>query len=407
MTFNVEEIEGAISSFGAGEMLIVTDDENRENEADLILLGSAANAQNIGFMVRYTSGVICAAMTNSVAQRLELPLMVRRNQDSKQTAYTVSVDAARNTTTGISATERALTLNLLSNSNSVASDFHRPGHIFPLVAVDGGLRERFGHTEAAVTLAQISNGEQVGVIAELVNDNGEMMRGEQLEEFALRHNLKTLHIADLIKYINEKDLHLSDTLSGKEYKWAKLPLKSGEWKIAIQIGRSGAEHAILKFGDENRHDKPMVRIHSECLTGDAFGSLRCDCGPQLKNAQELIAESGYGYIVYLHDHEGRGIGLSEKIKAYKLQDSGMDTVDANIAIGHQVDERNWSDATEIIKNLNLNSVKLISNNPDKVSMLEEAGIKCEQIKSETNVNKFNKKYLETKRDRLSHSLDIS
>jgi 3,4-dihydroxy 2-butanone 4-phosphate synthase/GTP cyclohydrolase II len=385
-------------------MVIVTDDAGRENEGDLIILGSAATAANIGFMVRHTSGVICAAMSATRARRLQLPMMVKRNQDNKKTAYTVSVDAKTGVSTGISASDRAHTSRLLASNDSVAGDFNRPGHIFPLIAVDGGLKERGGHTEAAVTLSQLAAGEDVGIIAELVLDNGEMMRGDEIEAFGKEHNIPVLTIEELITYCDQINFTLPTSTFQDDLEWAQLPREGGEWKIATHLGRSGGEHAILKFGNPESEEKPLLRIHSECLTGDALGSLRCDCGPQLNRSAELIEESGAGYIIYLHDHEGRGIGLAEKILAYQLQDEGMDTVDANLAIGHQVDERSWDDAKDIISRLGVNSSRLITNNPDKAKILESVGVSYEIISLNIPANQFNMKYLKTKRDRLSHSL---
>ena len=401
---NSSEIKNIIDRYARGEMIIVTDDEDRENEGDLIVLGSAANPQNIGFIVRHSSGVICAAMSSSRATKLQLPMMVKRNQDNKKTAYTVSVDASAGVTTGISASDRAHTITLLSSQTALAHDFNRPGHVFPLVAVNGGLRERGGHTEAAVTLSLLAAGEDVGVIAELVLDNGEMMRGEEIHTFADKNNIPVLTIRDLTHYIEEIGFTYPTQITQDEFEWAQLPRIGGEWQMATHLGRSGAEHAILKFGNPESAESPLLRIHSECLTGDAFGSLRCDCGPQLNRSTELIEKNGSGYIIYLHDHEGRGIGLAEKILAYQLQDEGMDTVDANIAIGHQVDERSWDDAKDIISRLNLTSAQLITNNPDKAKLLAELGIKYELISLDIPANQFNMKYLKTKRDRLSHSI---
>ncbi|MFM7860675.1 MAG: 3,4-dihydroxy-2-butanone-4-phosphate synthase, partial [Candidatus Nanopelagicaceae bacterium] len=303
----------AMDDFKAGKFVIVTDDENRENEGDLFILGENLTSEQMGFMVRYTSGVICAAITEALANRLELPFMVKRNQDSKQTAFTISVDAKENLTTGISATERANTLRTLANAKTLPTDLVRPGHIFPLVANNGGLSARRGHTEAAVVMAAAVNATPVVALSELVNDDGSMMRGQQLIEFAKTHNIEIIAIEALAKEYDQITFE-----SKKTIRWAKLPREVGNWQIGIYRNNFGIEHAILKFGQEKNQANrtPLIRIHSECLTGDALGSARCDCGWQLDKAFAEIESHGSGYILYLRDHEGRGIGLSAKIEAY-------------------------------------------------------------------------------------------
>lgn len=387
----------AINDFKSGKFLIVTDDKDRENEGDLILLAQTATTEQIAFMVRYTSGVICAAMDSATAKALKLPPMVKRNEDNHSTAFTVSVDVIKDRTTGISATERANTLRALGNSNSKPSDFARPGHIFPLIAVDGGLQQRAGHTEAGVALCQLAGANPVAVICELVNDDGSMMRGAQLTEFAGANGIKIISIEEL-----KEIAPAAPTKSNNEFTWANLPIADNNWKISTFTSAFGTEHAVLKFGDLT--DQPLVRIHSECLTGDVFGSQRCDCGEQLAKSISLIEEAGSGLIIYLRDHEGRGIGLAEKIKAYQLQEKGADTVAANITLGHPVDDRDYQDAIEILKRLNISQINLLTNNPIKLSDLLAAGIKVTQLPIQIPSNKHNQSYLKSKKEILNHAL---
>jgi 3,4-dihydroxy 2-butanone 4-phosphate synthase / GTP cyclohydrolase II len=392
------QIDKVLADFKAGKFVIVTDDENRENEGDLILLAEAANPENIGFMVRYTSGVICGVITPETAKRLKLPLMVKRNEDNHTTAFTVTVDVIAGRSTGISAQERANTLRALADENSQAGDFARPGHVFPLISVPGGLHERRGHTEASIALCELTNSRPAAVLSELVNDDGTMMRGAQITDFAIAHGLQVISIDELARISQKKE---AAELSGLE--WADLPLETATWQVSTYISPTGAEHAILKF-EKNSQTQPLVRIHSECLTGDVFGSQRCDCGPQLQEAISQIQENGHGYVLYMRDHEGRGIGLAEKIRAYALQDSGQDTVEANISIGQPVDDRTYEDAVEILKRLKLKGLTILTNNPEKISALKGEGFSVTTKSLEIASNKFNKKYLETKRDKLNHAL---
>lgn len=393
----------AMDDFKAGKFVIVTDDENRENEGDLFILGENLTSEQMGFMVRHTSGVICAAITEALANRLELPFMVKRNQDSKQTAFTISVDAKENLTTGISATERANTLRTLANAKTLPTDLVRPGHIFPLVANNGGLSARRGHTEAAVVMAAAVNATPVVALSELVNDDGSMMRGQQLIDFANTHNIEIITIEALAKEYSQINFESKRTI-----RWAKLPREVGNWQIGIYQNNFGIEHAILKFGQEKNQANrtPLIRIHSECLTGDALGSARCDCGWQLDKAFTEIESNGSGYILYLRDHEGRGIGLSAKIEAYILQDLGLDTVDANLQLGHQIDERDYLDAAEILKLLGIDTLKLLTNNPEKVKHLKELGFAVERVALHSPVNANNEFYLKTKQEKLKHELGI-
>jgi 3,4-dihydroxy 2-butanone 4-phosphate synthase/GTP cyclohydrolase II len=397
-------IDKALDIFRDGGFVIVTDDVDRENEGDLFLLASAATTEKIGFMIRYTSGVICVAMTEERSRQLHLPLMVKQNQDTKRTAFTVTVDAKHEITTGISAKERANTIRALADLSSTAEDFIRPGHIFPLIAHEGGLAARRGHTEAIVEMCKLVGENQVGVISELVNEDGSMMRGENLIKFASEQNIPILSIAQLLK-----TLDVSNRVSSQKevsLNWAELPRSSSgqieKWQITTFLGRGGVDHALLKFGSINSKQPLLVRIHSECLTGDVLGSLRCDCGSQLERAMNEIERAGSGLVMYLRDQEGRGIGLSEKIKAYQLQDQGLDTVDANLALGHNIDERDFGDAAEILHSLRIDSVTLLSNNPEKLESLTSTGIKASLQFLSGEINTFNEKYVATKKERLGH-----
>ena len=394
----MSNLDQVLSDFKAGKFIVVTDDENRENEADLILLAEKSTAENIGFMVRYTSGVICGVITSETAKRLKLPLMVKRNEDNHSTAFTVTVDAIAGRSTGIPAEERANTLRALADVNSQPTDFARPGHVFPLISVAGGLHERRGHTEASIALCELSGSNSAAVLSELVNDDGSMMRGAQITDFANQHGLQVISIEELARLTPKQSI-----AADSGFDWADLPLNDADWKISTYVSPTGAEHAILKFGAAGA-DQPLVRIHSECLTGDVFGSKRCDCGAQLQEAMRLIEGNGYGYIIYLRDHEGRGIGLVEKIRAYVLQDSGQDTVQANLSIGQPVDDRTYEDAANILHLLQLKSLTLLTNNPEKIMAIKESGISVTVAPLEVIANKHNLKYLETKRDKLNHAL---
>ena len=394
----MSNLDKVLADFRGGKFVVVTDDENRENEADLILLAEKATAENIGFMVRYTSGVICGIINEETAKRLKLPLMVKRNEDNHNTAFTVTVDAIAGRSTGIPAEERANTLRVLADAKSLPTDFARPGHVFPLISAAGGLHERRGHTEASIALCELTDSNPSAVLSELVNDDGSMMRGGQITEFAAQHGLEIISIDELARVLPVKK-----SSEVPNMQWANLPLDNAEWQISTYISPTGAEHAILKFADSPK-SQPLVRVHSECLTGDVCGSKRCDCGPQLQEAIRLIEENGHGYIIYIRDHEGRGIGLAEKIRAYVLQDSGQDTVQANVSIGQPIDDRTYEDAAEILHRLKITSLTLLTNNPEKISAIKSAGIEITTAPLEVIANKHNQKYLETKRDKLNHAL---
>jgi 3,4-dihydroxy 2-butanone 4-phosphate synthase/GTP cyclohydrolase II len=390
-----ETLQNALERLKSGKFVIVTDDASRENEGDLIALGIGATEENLAFMIRYSSGVICAAITSEAARRLNLPPMTRINQDSKGTAFTVSIDVKEGLTTGISARERANTLRRLADLKASARDFVRPGHIFPLTVRPGGLRERRGHTEAAMELAVLAGHPPMAFIAELVNDDGSMMRDQSLRDFAAKHQIPVLSIDEIATASI-----FSEEITFPELIWAKLPTHYGNWEIASFPGYDGTDHLLMKYGEPG--SSATIRIHSECITGDALGSLRCDCGPQLAYAMERISEIGSGYIVYLRGHEGRGIGIAEKIKAYALQDQGMDTVDANLALGHPADLRDFRDASSVLSHLGVSTVRLLTNNPRKADALDLAGIRVEIETTDVGSNPFNEQYIATKQEKFEH-----
>lgn len=397
----LSNLEQALADFKSGKIIIVTDAENRENEADLVFAGESATQEKLAFMIRYTSGIICVAITADRAKKLQLPQMVTDNQDDKKTAFTVSVDYKVGITTGISAQERANTILALANDQTKSSDLLRPGHIFPLVASTDLLKSRQGHTEAAVELCLLADQKPVGVIAELVNDDGTMMRAATLEQFAQKHKLPIISIKELSSLT---DLNSLPHKSEREiYEWSQLPRLNSSWQITTDFGSNGATHAVLAYGNIKKSGL-LTRVHSECLTGDIFNSARCDCGEQLNLAMAQIEKEGAGLIIYMRGHEGRGIGLSEKIKAYKLQDEGMDTAQANIALGHEIDKRNWHDAVLILQNLGISSVRLLTNNPAKIKALESASISVERMPIIIKKTSTNEKYLNTKRALLNHEM---
>ena len=390
-------LQTALDAYKNGDLIIVTDDADRENEGDLMLRADMATTEKVAFMVRHTTGILCVAMTQDRARELRLPLMVEENQDSKKTAFTVSVDYKVGITTGVSAEERANTVRALANNTVAHSDFIRPGHVFPLIADNGGLQARGGHTEAGVALSQLVGAPGLCLLSEIVNDNGSMARGQSLMDFAAKNSIPVISVEQLKAVAPAVPL----ASSSFEFAWADLPLRTGIWKIATYPGLRQREHAVISFGTPGV--TPMVRIHSECFTGDVVHSQRCDCGEQLEQSITAIQNHGYGFIVYLRDHEGRGIGLTEKIKAYQLQDQGMDTIDANLHLGHEIDARDWSDAIAIIRALGLTELQLLTNNPNKVAALRNAGVVVTQTPLVIASNKFNEKYLATKEEKLGHT----
>lgn len=403
----LDPIEAAVSAIAAGRAVVVVDDEDRENEGDIVFAADAATPATVALTVRYTSGVLCAPMPADVAERLELPPMVSRNEDPKGTAYTVSCDAIAGTTTGISAADRATTLRVLADPSATAGLISRPGHVFPLVAAPGGVAERRGHTEAAVELSRLAGRAPVGAIAELVHDDGTMMRLPALRAFADEHAMPLVSIEDLVAYLAA----LAEQAPPIEIPTVDLPTRYGTFRVSVHPDpETGAEHLVLqapaRAGDtaDGGAAAPLVRLHSECLTGDVFGSERCDCGAQLDHAlRQAVAEGGT--VIYLRGHEGRGIGLANKILAYALQDTGLDTVSANEHLGLPADARSYRSAALILGRLGLDRIRLVTNNPDKAEQLERAGVVVtEVVPSPAPVTEHNRRYLSTKRDRMSHRL---
>ncbi|WP_454943826.1 bifunctional 3,4-dihydroxy-2-butanone-4-phosphate synthase/GTP cyclohydrolase II [Fusobacterium hwasookii] len=397
----IYKIEDVLEDIKNGIPLIIVDDENRENEGDLFVAAEKATYESINLMATFARGLTCTPMSSEYAIRLGLDPMTARNTDAKCTAFTVSVDAKEGTTTGISIADRLTTIKKLADINSVSSDFTRPGHIFPLIAKDNGVLEREGHTEATVDLCKICGLTPVSVICEILKDDGTMARMDDLEIFAKEHNLKIITIADLIKYRKRtQELMKIEVV-------ANMPTDNGTFKIVgFENHIDGKEHIALVKGDVKGKEAVTVRIHSECFTGDILGSLRCDCGSQLKTAMRRIDRLGEGVILYLRQ-EGRGIGLLNKLRAYNLQEEGMDTLDANLHLGFGADMRDYAVAAQMLKALGVKSIKLLTNNPLKINGLEEYGIPVvEREEIEIEHNKVNKVYLKTKKERMGHLLKI-
>ncbi|WP_198083458.1 bifunctional 3,4-dihydroxy-2-butanone-4-phosphate synthase/GTP cyclohydrolase II [Variovorax sp. E3] len=394
-------IEDALQALARGSIVVVVDDEDRENEGDLILAAEFATPEAIAFMVRYTSGMLCVGLPGERLDELELPLMVERNTDSMKTAYTVTIDYRHGTTTGISASDRAATVRALVDTQAVAGDFNRPGHVFPLRAVPGGVLSRPGHTEAAVDLTRLAGLRPGGVLAEVVNDDGTMARRPQLEAFARQHGLPLVSIADLVAYRAEKSKIWRESE-------AKIPTRHGLFRTCVyREAGSPHEHVALVLGDVAGSADVLVRVHSECLTGDTFGSLRCDCRMQLEASMARIGKEGRGVLLYLRGHEGRGIGLSHKLRAYALQDEGMDTVEANLALGLAVDSRDYTVGSSILRELGITSMRLMTNNPAKYHGLSCHGLEIvERLPLCTPPTRENHGYLLAKQTRLGHQLDM-
>ncbi|GGL02385.1 bifunctional 3,4-dihydroxy-2-butanone-4-phosphate synthase/GTP cyclohydrolase II [Nocardia jinanensis] len=400
--------DAAIDALRAGRPVLVTDAADRENEGDIVLAADRVGTEWIAWTVRNTSGLLCAPMTAERADALDLPAMVAHNEDPKSTAYTVTVDAARGVSTGISAADRGHTLRLLAAAEAGPADFTRPGHVLPLRARPGGVLERPGHTEAAVDLCTLAGLPAVGVIAELVADDGSMMRYPQVAALGTRMGLPVLTIAELAEYRRRHDPDRWE-VAPRVRRGAEtvLPTLSGELRaIGYQDTETGAEHIALLSGDVHR-GAPLVRVHSECLTGEAFHSRRCECGPQLDAALDRIRRDG-GVVVYLRGHEGRGIGLLKKLAAYRLQDRGLDTVEANIELDEPVDGREYGAAAAILRDLRIDRVRVLTNNPDKVRGLQTAGIDiAERIPLVVGVAASNVRYLDAKRRRMGHLFDAA
>lgn len=399
-SIRLDSIEAAVKELAAGRAIVVVDDEDRENEGDLIFAADKATAELAGFMIRHTSGVICVAMEGQALDRLGLPPMTAVNEDKKQTAYAVSVDSRIGVTTGISAADRAVTIKALASDTTTAGDLTRPGHVFPLRAVPGGVLRRAGHTEAGVDLCRMAGLPAAAAICEVVHDDGSMMRAEALRAFADEHGLVMISIADLIAYRRRMERNVERIVE------VPMPLSMGEFRaVGYRNALDGIEHVALVMGTVDDGKPVMVRVHSECLTGDVFHSLRCDCGNQLHLALTRVADEGRGVVLYLRGHEGRGIGLLHKLQAYQLQDEGADTVEANLMLGMPADARDYGTGAQILADLGIKSMRLLTNNPAKRAGLEGYGLTiAERIPLVSGVNARNKSYLETKRDRMGHEL---
>lgn len=392
-------IEDAVADLRAGKVVIVVDDEDRENEGDFVALSETITPETVNFMITHGKGLVCVTVTEQLAHSLHLPLMTNESTDPYETAFTISIDH-RETTTGISAYERALTIKALTDEATTKDDFKRPGHVFPLIAKNGGVIERPGHTEAAVDLAKLSGAFPSGVICEIINEDGTMARVPELLQIAEQFHLKIITIADLIKYRKKHE-----QLIRREVK-TNVQTAYGTFQM---VGYSNViddkEHLALVKG-ELQSESVLARIHSECLTGDVFHSYRCDCGPQLDEALKRIAERGSGVLIYMRQ-EGRGIGLLNKLRAYELQEEGLDTVEANEALGFAADLREYEISAHILKDLGVHSVELMTNNPKKVLGLEENGIVVERrIPLERGIRKENERYIKTKREKLNHLFTV-
>jgi 3,4-dihydroxy 2-butanone 4-phosphate synthase/GTP cyclohydrolase II len=401
--FMLNSIPEAIEDIASGKMVLVVDNEDRENEGDLVAAAELCTTEIMNFFVRFARGLVCAPLSQEIADRLGLGLMVEHNTDLHGTAFTVTVDAADGTTTGISAEERAVTVRKLADPAALPGDFRRPGHIFPLRARTDGVLKRSGHTEAAVDLAKLAGLKPVGVICEVLNEDGTMARLPQLMAFAEEHGIKIISVAELIRYRLSREKLVQKEAS------ANLPTEYGDFIVCAYKYAGDVDeviHLALVKGDVSLVDSVLVRVHSECLTGETFGSLRCDCGPQLHGSMKMIEREGAGVLLYLRQ-EGRGIGLLAKLKAYKLQEQGFDTQDANIELGFPPDLRDYGVGAQILVDLGIKKIRLITNNPRKIIGLEGYGLEiAERVPLEIPPNEYNKKYLETKSCKMGHVLHI-
>ena len=399
--FRFDSIEDALKDFASGKMILVADDEDRENEGDLICSGQMVTPDVINFMAQEAKGLICLAMSPEIAEKLDLPQMVEQNNEGMKTAFTVSIDAAEKygVTTGISAFDRAKTVEVALAPDAVPSDLRRPGHLFPCVAKPAGVLQRTGHTETVVDLAKLCGHTPAGVMCEVMSEDGHMMRRDDLRKFADKHNIKFISVAELIAYRLKSERYVTREAE------AFLPTQFGEFMIyGYRNKLTGMEYAAL-VKDDGSDKIPAVRVHSECLTGDIFHSLKCDCNSQLHGAMKYINEYGKGAVIYMRGHEGRGIGLVNKIKAYKLQECGQDTVEANISLGFKPDLRNYGDGAQIILDIGFTTFNLITNNPKKIIALKGYGLNVnEVIKLTPEINQYNKRYMDTKKDKMHHML---
>lgn len=398
--YKFNTIEEAIEDIREGRLIVVVDDEDRENEGDLLMAAEKVTPEAINFMAKYGRGLICMPMSGDRLKDLDIPQMVEHNTDNHQTAFTVSIDSAE-TTTGISAHERAFTIQKVLDPSVKATDFRKPGHIFPLEAREGGVLKRAGHTEAAVDLAKLAGLYSAGVICEIMNEDGTMARIPELMEFVKKHGLKIITIADLIAYRRKNEILIDHVAE------ANMPTKYGDFRIiGYENKLNGEHHVALVKGDVDNGQPVLVRVHSECLTGDAFGSIRCDCGEQFATAMEQINKEGRGILVYMRQ-EGRGIGLINKLRAYSLQDGGMDTVEANLALGFPEDMRDYGIGAQILADLGVKRIKLLTNNPRKISGLAGYGMEVvERVAIQMNYNEKNAYYLKTKQAKMGHMLEF-
>ncbi|UAL31335.1 bifunctional 3,4-dihydroxy-2-butanone-4-phosphate synthase/GTP cyclohydrolase II [Nocardioides rotundus] len=400
MSVRLDPVERAVADIAAGRPVVVVDDEDRENEGDIIFAAAKATPELMAWTIRHSSGVICAPMPAEMLDRLEIPLMTPHNRDAYRTAYTISVDARDGVSTGISAADRAHTVKTLADSATEPWELTRPGHVFPLRYREGGVLVRRGHTEAAVDLCRMAGLTPAGVLVEVVNDDGTMKRAPELREFADEHGIAMISIEELVRYRRRHEMHVERVAE------TTLPTEWGDFAAyGYRITIDDSEHLALVYGDISGDEPVLTRVHSECLTGDVFGSHRCDCGPQLHEAMERIVAEGRGVVVYLRGHEGRGIGLVAKLQAYALQDGGRDTVDANLDLGLPADARHYGTATQVLRDLGIGSVRLLTNNPDKTAALTEFGVPvAERVALTPRPNAHNMAYLRTKRDRMGHQL---
>ena len=396
-----DSIESAINEIQNGQSVIIVDDADRENEGDIVMASELITPDAVNFMAKYARGLICVSLSEKQAKKLSLNLMEKKNTGLHETNFTISVDKKNDTTTGISAFDRSKTIRALVDENSKGEDFARPGHIFPIIGKEGGVLRRAGHTEASMDLAEMAGLKPSGVICEIMAEDGDMLRGKELETFAKHHKLKLISIEDLIRYKRktEKLITRLDTIN--------LPTDYGKFEFHLyQSEFDDKQHIALTHGNYKDQDSVLVRVHSECLTGDVFSSKRCDCGIQLDSAMKAIVEEGSGAIIYLKQ-EGRGIGLKHKIKAYKLQESGLDTVEANEELGFPPDMRDYGIGAQILKDLGIKKLKVMTNNPKKLIGLEGHGIEIsERVKMDINANPDNQKYLSTKKKKLGHMIDL-